>query len=120
MKILKSLMPYESIPMVVIALVIIILIAFQAYRAIAGRKLKGLVNDTILFFGFLSLSWAILCQIYGLFVAAGAVSRAGEISPELIWAGIGISMSMIIMGLVTLMFSAIGWFVFRAIARRGQ
>jgi len=118
MKFLKLLLPYESIPILAIALFVVILISFQAYKATKGKKISGLLNDTILFLGFLSLSWGIFCQLMGLIHAAGVVVRAGEISPSLIWAGLRISLIPIIMGFVVLLVSAIGWFALRSFRRQ--
>jgi hypothetical protein len=114
MKFLQLLSPYESIPILSFALVVLVLIVLQSYKAIKGKKISGILNDCILFLGFLSLSWGILWQIYGLIHVAQVVMIAGEISPSLLWAGLRISLVPILMGLAILIVSAVAWFVLRA------
>ena len=102
-----------TVPILVMGLAAVILIAVAAVRAMQRKSIPGIIADTILFLGFLSLAWGIFGQIVGMFSAAGAVVRAGEISPNLIWEGLRISLIPVIMGFVVLFISAIGWFVLR-------
>ncbi len=113
---------WYTVPILVIGFVSLLLILISGIRVIQQKAVSKMVLDSILFLGMLSLSWGIFGQIIGMFQAAGAVVRAGEIHPSLIWAGFRISMITVIMGFVVLLISAIGWFVLRLLTnkRTGQ
>ncbi|MFA6484416.1 MAG: hypothetical protein WCW62_17695, partial [Bacteroidales bacterium] len=77
---------WYTVPILLMGMTAVILIAISAFRATKRKSITAFMADAILFLGFLSLAWGIFGQISGLFQAAGAVVRAGEISPNLIWA----------------------------------
>lgn len=114
MKFWKLLLPFEKIPILVIALLILTLISFQALNALRRKKVLGILSDTILFLGFLSLSWGIFVQIYNLILGARAATRAADLNPLMIRQGLQITLVPIFLGLITLLVSAIVWYVLRA------
>jgi hypothetical protein len=109
---------WYTVPILIMGLASVVLIAIVAVRAMQRKSLPGIMADTILFLGFLSLAWGIFGQVAGMFHAAGAVVKAGEISPSLIWEGLKISLIPVIMGFVVLFVSSIGWFVLRRISTK--
>jgi hypothetical protein len=102
-----------TVPILVMGIASLALILYSSIRILNGKKVGRQLADTILFLGFLSLSFGIFGMITGMFQAAGAIQRAREISPSLIWAGFRISLITVIMGFVILFYSLIGWFVIR-------
>lgn len=104
---------WYTVPILVMGIAAIILIAIATLRTIRKKTIHGMIADTILFLGFISLAWGIFGQITGMFQAAGAIVQAGDISPNLIWAGFKVSLIPVIMGFVVLFISAIGWFLLR-------
>ena len=109
---------WYTVPILVIGFVSLFLIVISVIRAIQQKAVSKMVLDSILFLGMLSLSWGIFGQIIGMFQAAGAVVRAGEIHPSLIWAGFRVSMITVIMGFVVLLMSAVSWFILRLLASK--
>jgi hypothetical protein len=92
MKFWKLLLPFEKIPIMVIALLVLTLFLFQANNVLKGKKVLGILNDTILFLGFLSMSWGIAVQIYNLILGARAVAKATDVNPLLIRQGMQITL----------------------------
>jgi hypothetical protein len=102
----------------ILAIVPLVVLLIGLVRAWNKKPVAGHVLDSLLFFGFLCFSWVILWQVIGLINAAQAVAKAGEISAELLKAGLRISFLEIVMGLVALLYSWLGWLVLRAIRKR--
>lgn len=73
---------------------------------------KGL--NAIIYFGGLSLVFGILGQISGIYNALVAISKASDISPQIIFMGFSQSFLSTLFGLWILIFSSIFWFVLRA------
>jgi hypothetical protein len=111
---------WYTVPILVMGLTSMILISVSVVSTLRHKAIQGILPDTILFLGFLSLAWGIFGQISGMFQAAGAVVRAGEISPNLIWVGLRISLIPVLMGFVVLLFSAVGWFLLRWITTKAK
>jgi hypothetical protein len=109
---------WYTVPILIMGMASIILVVLSAVRAMQRKPISAFMADAILFLGFLSLAWGIFGQISGLFQAAGAVVRAGEIPPYLIWEGLRKSLIPVLMGFVVLFVSAIGWFALRPFRRK--
>ncbi|MFO7616308.1 MAG: hypothetical protein R6V75_03580 [Bacteroidales bacterium] len=107
-----------TIPILILGLGSLILIISGIILAGQSKPVPGILSDAILFIGFLCLAYGIFGQVTGMFQAAGAIVRAGEIAPALIWAGLKVSLITVIMGFVVLFYSAIGWFVIRWMRER--
>jgi hypothetical protein len=105
---------WYTIPILILGVSAVALVVTAVTRAIQRKPKSVFMNDAILFMGFLSLAWGIFGQISGMFQAAGAIVRAGEISPDLIWQGLRVSLIPVIMGFVVLFISAISWFFLRS------
>jgi uncharacterized membrane protein len=69
--------------------------------------------NAILFWGAICALSGILGQITGLYLAIDAVSKASDVSPQIILMGVKISFNSTLFGLWVLFFSSIIWFVFR-------
>ena len=104
------------IPQVLITIAILIMtikkvIDLYFKKDLAKEDLvKGL--HAILFWGGISAVIGVLGQVSGMYNAMLAISAASAISPPVIAAGFGQSLTTTIYGLVVLIFSGIIWFVF--------
>ncbi|MCX6224959.1 MAG: hypothetical protein NTV01_09480 [Bacteroidia bacterium] len=94
-----------------IVIMVAVILVFK--RKVVSRYLV----DTILFIGFISLTYALVEQISGFIHVAGVLHQAPEISPSLALLGLRISFINPATGLVILIYSAIGWFVLRSYKR---
>lgn len=103
----------HTVPILILGLASLVFIAIASARAIKHKPISQIILDTILLLGFLSFSYPVLLLIIGLFQAAQAVEKAGEISSALMWSGIHYSLISLTMGFAVLNISAIGWFVLR-------
>ncbi len=72
----------------------------------------GLMN--LLWTGILSEAVGVLGTVTGIYNAASAISRAGDVSPRIVWQGIHIALSTTILGLIIFVFCTIIWLVFRS------
>ena len=102
-----------TIPILILGLGSLVLILTGMVLAGQRKPVPGILNDAILFIGFICLAYGIFGLVTGMFQAAGAIVRAGEIAPSLIWQGLRISLIPVIMGFVILFYSAAGWFIIR-------
>jgi len=78
-----------------------------------STKLETGLN-AIIYFGGLSLVFGILGQISGIHSALVAISKASDISPQIIFMGFSQSFISTLFGFWILIFSSIFWFVLRA------
>jgi biopolymer transport protein ExbB len=68
----------------------------------------------LLWTGILSEAVGVLGTVTGMYNAASAISRAGDVSPGIVWQGIHIALSTTILGLIIFVFCTIIWLVFRS------
>jgi hypothetical protein len=61
--------------------------------------------------GLFSMITGIFAQLWGLVMAFGAIERAGDISPQLVWGGLKISMYTTLYGIIIYLISVALWFV---------
>jgi hypothetical protein len=61
--------------------------------------------------GLLTMITGILGQLIGLVMAFGAIERAGDISPAMVWGGLKISMYTTLYGIGIYLLAIILWFV---------
>ncbi len=109
-------------PLLIIAIVNAVLIvraAVRISRARAGSasRLATAVHP-ILFWGVMSAVLGFLGQHTGLYKAFTVISRAREISPNLVAAGLAESLTTTIFGLTIFVVSALAWFVLLSWSRR--
>ena len=62
-------------------------------------------------FGLLTMITGILGQLIGLVLAFGAIERAGDISPALVWGGLKISMYTTLYGIGIYLLSLVLWLI---------
>jgi hypothetical protein len=103
-----------AIPMAVIAIAILVLIvraALQLTRMTAENRIAvaGTIHS-VLFWGAVSALLGIIGQNTGLYNALTAISKATQLSPQMIARGIAESLSTTLFGLTTLLVAAIAWF----------
>ena len=102
-------------PMLVIAAAVAVLVVRKAVDLGGSKQLppyrleKGL--HAILFWGIVALLLGVLGQHMGMYNALSVISRAAELSPQVIAMGLAQSISTTIFGLLILIVSAIAWFV---------
>lgn len=63
----------------------------------------------VLFWGCVAGVVGILGQFHGIYQAAKAISRAGAISPQMIWGGVAVSFTSTLAGLAILLVAALAW-----------
>lgn len=111
-----------SIPLTVIAIVVVVLIVRAALRlprmTPENRATVGTGIHAILFWGCVAVLLGIIGQNSGMYKALTVISRAREISPAMVARGVAESMTTTLFGLTTLLVAAIGWFTLLARYRR--
>lgn len=112
-----------SIPMAIIAIVVLVLIvraALQLTRMTTENRVAvaGAVH-AVLFWGAVSALLGIIGQNTGLYHALTAISKATQLSPQMIARGIAESLSTTLFGLTTLLVAAIAWFTLLMRYRQG-
>ena len=103
-----------SIPMGIIAIAILVLIiraALQLTRMTGETRVAvaGTIH-AVLFWGAVSALLGIIGQNSGLYNALTAISKATQISPQLVARGIAEALSTTLFGLTTLLVAAVAWF----------
>ena len=74
--------------------------------------------DATLFWGGWALLLGLLGTFVGIYQAAGAISRAGEVSAALVWGGIKVALTTTLFGLTIFIVAALVWFGLRTWYRR--
>ncbi|MFO7588686.1 MAG: hypothetical protein R6X22_11510 [Gemmatimonadota bacterium] len=65
--------------------------------------------NAVLFWGCVGAVAGILGQFHGLYQAAKAISRAGALSPQIIWGGVAVSFTSTLAGIAILLLAALAW-----------
>lgn len=105
-----------------IAVIVIgIVVAVQLFGGGASGRpgIRKWIN-TILFLGSFSAVLGLLIQILGIVEAIGAIIEAADISPELVLKGFRMSFFNPVVGLVTLLVSAVIWYALKWKLEAGQ
>ena len=94
--------------------IVLILMLVQIVRATVdlvrpGAPAVGLRIHSILIFGALAACLGVLGSLVGVWLAAEAISRAGEVSPSLVWSGIQVTLGSSIVGFLILGFASVAW-----------
>lgn len=94
--------------------IVLILMLVQIVRAAVdlarpGAPAVGLRIHSILILGALAACLGVLGSLVGVWMAAEAISRAGEVSPSLVWSGIQVTLGSSIVGFLILGFASIAW-----------
>ena len=103
-------------PMLVISVAIVVQIIRKAVDLGGSRDLppyrleKGL--HAILFWGVVGSLVGVLGQYSGMYKSLIVISRAKELSPQMIAMGLAQAISTTIFGLLILIVAAIAWFIF--------
>lgn len=105
--------------------IVLILMLVQIVRATIDLVRRGpptsLRIHSILIFGALAACLGVLGSLVGVWLAAEAISRAGEVSASLVWGGIQVALGSSIVGLLILGFASVAWLVLQyASGRREQ
>jgi hypothetical protein len=74
--------------------------------------------DATLFWGGWALLLGLLGTFGGIYQAAGAIERAQEVAPGLVWGGIKLALTTTLAGLVIFIVAALVWFGLRTAYRR--
>lgn len=103
-----------AIPMTVIAIAILVLIVRAALRLtrMTGENRVAVAGTihAVLFWGAVSALLGVIGQNTGLYHALTAISKATQLSPQVIARGIAESLSTTLFGLTTLLVAAVAWF----------
>lgn len=81
------------------------------------RTVNYKLLDLIRMSGSLALAIGFLAQILGIIMALGAIKQAGDISPDLLYAGVIISFYTPIWGFIVLLVSLVFYAVLKEIVR---
>lgn len=82
-------------------------------RGLTKIQLESGVN-AILFWGGISAVIGLLGSFSGIFIAAGYLAKASDISPAIVWAGIQVALITTIFGLIIFIIAGILWFILRS------
>lgn len=85
-----------------------------------GRAPVEHAVNAVLFWGCVAGVVGILGQFHGIYQAAKAISRAGAISPQMIWGGVAVSFSSTLAGLAILLVAALAWGALRGALNRRE
>lgn len=77
-----------------------------------ARTVAGI--DAVLFWGVFGAVVGLLGTLGGVAQAAGAIERAGSVSPSLAWGGLRVALHPLLMGLTLLSAALLLWFALRA------
>ncbi len=106
-------MGFYAWPLGLISVAVVALAVRAALRlrdAVPGERapVEHAVN-AVLFWGCVAGVVGILGQFHGIYQAAKAISRAGAISPQMIWGGVAVSFTSTLFGLAILLAAALAW-----------
>lgn len=104
---------------------VLILMLVQIVRATVdlvrpGVPTVGLRIHSILIFGALAACLGVLGSLVGVWLAAEAISLAGEVSSSLVWSGIQVALGSSIVGLLILGFASVAWLALQYAAAHRQ
>ncbi|WP_010662349.1 MotA/TolQ/ExbB proton channel family protein [Marinilabilia salmonicolor] len=97
--------------------VIALCIVFWRKRKKADRRTLVRLNEGILFTGSLAFLLGILGQVLGMFEALNVIGEMGDVSANMIAAGLRVSFIAPLYGFVLFILSGILWFVFRSLLK---
>ena len=94
--------------------IVLVLMLVQIVRATVdlvrpGVPAVGLRIHSILILGALAACLGVLGSLVGVWLAAEAISRAGEVSPSLVWSGIQVTLGSSIVGFLILGLASVAW-----------
>ena len=81
-----------------------------------GKNKNGKRYDVnlVIYLGLLAFAIGLLGTTTGFYFAAGAISRASEISMPVVWAGVRSALSSLMLGLEFFTIALISWLLFRS------
>jgi biopolymer transport protein ExbB/TolQ len=108
--------------LIAVAVVALAVRAALRLREAAPRDRAPLEHavNAVLFWGCVAGVVGILGQFHGIYQAAKAISRAGAISPQMIWGGIAVSFTSTLAGLAILLVAALAWAALRGALHRRE
>ena len=104
--------------MSILTILLVIIVAVSVYFAVTIAS--GKANEKANFkqqlryvksLGLFTMITGILGQLIGLVMAFGAIERAGDISPQIMFGGLKISMYTTLYGIIIYMLSILLWFI---------
>ncbi len=103
----------------IIVLVLIVILAVQKFiRFYGGAEIRPMPflrsHHPILFLGIFSFVWGMFTQLAGIIIALNAIIEAADISPQLVLLGLRNSFVSPVVGISTLLFSALCWGILHA------
>ncbi len=111
--------PLALIGLAVIGLAVRSMLRLRAAGAEEAAPVEHGVN-AVLFWGCVAAVVGVLGQFHGIYQAAKAISRAGAISPQIIWGGLAVSFSSTLAGLAILLVAALAWGSLRGALHRRE
>ena len=104
---------YFTLPILFIGIANVVLFTMVLSKKLKGSEINLKMVDIIIFAGSFALIYGMFGQVLGFYQAAGAIQKAQEIAPSVIWGGFKVSLIAPIMGFVVLIISSIMWFIVR-------
>ena len=103
--------------------IVLVLMLVQVARATVdlvrpGAATASLRIHSILILGALAACLGVLGSLVGVWMAAGVISRAGDVSPALAWGGIQVALGSSIVGFLILGLASIAWLALQYAAAR--
>ncbi len=105
--------------------IVLALVLFQIGRATTDlvrreAAVDGLRIHSILILGALAACVGVLGSLVGVWMAADFISRAGDVSPALVWSGIQVALGSSIVGFLILGLASVAWLALQYTAARRQ
>ena len=102
----------------ILTILLLILLAVAVYFAIQIFSGKSQQSESfrhrltyLKAMGLFNMITGILGQLIGLLMAFGAIERAGDISPQMVYGGLKISFYTTVYGILIYLFSILIWFI---------
>ena len=102
-----------GVPLLLVLLVVVAQIGWAVHARVRRREEPADASrvGAILVVGVLGACIGILATFIGLWVSAGAITSAGEVSTALVWSMIRVAMTPSIMGFAILGVASVAWIV---------
>lgn len=100
-----------GIPLVIVLLLLLVHLGrtIRDWRQLGAEAAATPRIHTLLVLGVLGACLGVLGTLVGVWMAAGAIAAAGEVSPALAWGGIRVALTSSIFGFLILGIAAIAW-----------
>jgi len=102
------------------AILMLVVAGIKIYRMIAFKEYNTKLLSLMLLAGSFAVAWGIFSQILGIVGALEAIRAAGDISPQLVYAGAIISFYSVVWGFMVFLVSMLFYFTLKEVIKHKQ